>query len=152
MLQERVREGILAGIVAAAATFGVLVGFGAAHGAWLEPVNAVAHVVVGSRAYLIDDFVPGITLLGLLVHVVSIVVWAVVFTLLAGRLRGWRLGAAAAAFAGAAYLVDQRLAPARFAPGFERPLSGVETVAVYVVFAVSLGLGVRFAREALEAA
>lgn len=152
VLRERVREGIQAGIVAAAATLGVLVGFGAAHGAWLQPVNAVAHLVVGSRAFLIDDFAPVVTLLGLLVHVASIVLWAVVFSLLAGRLRGWRLGAAAAAFAGAAYVVDQRLTPARLAPGFERSLSGLETAAIYVVFAVALGLGVRFAREAREAA
>lgn len=143
---------MVAGIVAAAATLGVLVGFGAAHGAWLQPLDAVAHVVVGSRAYLIDDFVPAVTLLALLIHVLSIVLWAVVFAVLAGRLRGWGLGAAAAAFAGVAWLVDQRLTPAGLAPGFERSLSGAETAAVYVVFAVALGLGVRVARETREAA
>jgi len=138
------------GIVAAAATLGVLVGFGAAQGAWLQPLNAVAHLVVGSRAFVMDEFDPAVTTIALAIHVVSIVLWATLFTVVADRLRGWWVAVAAAVLAGAAYLVDQRLTPAHLAPGFERTLSTPETIAVYVVFAAALVVGVHYAREAEE--
>src|SRR4029078_7844555 len=44
VLRERVTVGLQVGLIAAAATTGVLLGLGRAHGATFRPLNAVAHV------------------------------------------------------------------------------------------------------------
>ncbi|HXT46997.1 MAG TPA: hypothetical protein VN717_00075, partial [Gemmatimonadaceae bacterium] len=53
---NRIREGIGIGIIAGAATAGALMGFGHARGATLQPLNAVAHMYAGSRAFLTTGF------------------------------------------------------------------------------------------------
>ncbi|MEJ7810982.1 MAG: hypothetical protein WKG32_11285 [Gemmatimonadaceae bacterium] len=146
MLRERVTRGGYAGFVAAAATAGALIGFGIARGAPFQPLNTVAHMVFGTRAHLMDQFDPLVTPVALALHVTSVTVWGLVFAQLGGRLRSWRLVAAAAVFAGIAYIVDYHLVPRRFTPGFETFLSSAEIGAIYVILALALATGVSLAR------
>ncbi|HEX6533549.1 MAG TPA: hypothetical protein VF041_03075 [Gemmatimonadaceae bacterium] len=139
------RQGVRAGIIAAAATLGTLLGFGRVRGAALQPLNAIAHMTFGTRAYLMDGFDPAITLLALLVHIASVLLWAVIFALLAGRLRGWRLVVSALLFGGIAWVTDHALVPDALSPGFEQVLGPVEVGVVYVVLALSLAAGIRLA-------
>lgn len=150
VFRERVRQGVLAGWVAAAATAGVLIGFGRARGAALAPINAVAHMVVGSRALLFDHFDAVVTSTGLALHVLYVLIWGVLFSLVAARLRGARLLVAALAAAAAIFIIDQYLVPPRFRPGFEQVLSGVEVGVVYATLAIALAIGVKLARSAAD--
>lgn len=146
MLRDRLLVGVWIGLVAAAATAGALVGFGAARGSPLLPINTVAHIVLGSRAFYITDFHPLITTLGLLLHTVSVVVWGVLFAVAMARVYGVRVWIGAIVFAAAVALIDFVLLPDRLSPGFENSLMRVEVVIVYLVLAVSLALGLRVVR------
>jgi hypothetical protein len=143
VLRERVGRGLRAGIVAAAATAGVLIGFGIARGAPLRPLNAVAHLVLGTRAYLTDGFHAAITPLALALHVLAAVVWAELFVLITPRLRGIPLFLAALAFAGAIFVVDVVLLPRGARPGFEQALTAGEQGIVYLVFGLALALALQ---------
>ncbi len=123
--------------MAAAATAGALIALGYAHGAALRPLNSVAHIVTGSRAYYMERF-GGITVVALLVHVVSVIVWGIVFAALTRKIRGAVLYALAIAFAAATWVVDYRIVPDRLKPGFESGLSGAEIGLVYLVLGLSL--------------
>ncbi len=152
MLRDRVQQGVWTGVVAAAATAGALIGLGHAHRAWLRPVNAIAYGSFGTRALLLDGFDPAITVVALVIHLTAIVVWSIVFMLIAGRLRGGRLVAAAVGFTAIVYAIDQRLLPPAFAPGFERMFSTAETLVVYATFALALAAGARLGAEVIREA
>lgn len=155
MLRERVRQGAWAGIIAAAATLGTLLGFGRARGAMLRPLNAVAHMVYGTRAFLMDELYAPITLTALALHVASVLLWGIVFALVAGRLRGARLVLAALLFSAFAWATDRFLVPSALAPGFDQVLSPLEVATVYLVLALSLAIGISVAAArapAIEAA
>ncbi|MDQ6830264.1 MAG: hypothetical protein M3081_15515 [Gemmatimonadota bacterium] len=149
-VNDLVKRGIATGLIAAAASAGVLIGFGRAHRAAFRPLNAVAHVFIGSRAYLFDEFDLRVTTLGVLVHVASVVLWGVIFTALARRLRGWMVVGAALVFVGAAYVVDYAIVPERLRPGFEIALSRGEISVVYLVLAAALALGLKLTRTPVD--
>jgi hypothetical protein len=140
MLRDRLLLGVWIGLVAAAATAGALVGFGWARGAPLQPLNTVAHLLIGSRAFYVTGAQPVVTSAGILVHIVSIVAWGVLFSLAIGRMRGARVWAAALVFAGIVALIDFALLPARFAPGFETLLTRGELIVVYGVMAGAMAV------------
>jgi hypothetical protein len=146
VLTDRLRAGIRAGVIAAAATAGVLVGFGLARGAALAPLNAVAHMALGSRAHLFDDFDPVVTLTGVMLHTLSIVLWGVLFAFVVWRLPTMWVWIGAALMGTIAYIVDYHLLHESLRPGFERVLSTVEVASVYVVLAAALALGLTLAR------
>ena len=144
---NRLRDGIGIGIIAGAATAGALMGFGHARGATLQPLNAVAHMYAGSRAFLTTGFQPGITLGAITIHLLSTIVWGVILAYVAAPLKGWGRGLAPLAIGFLAYLADRFLAPNALRPGFEELLSSGETIFVYVVLAVALALGLWAARQ-----
>ncbi len=137
---------MIAGLVAAAATMGVLVGFGHGRGAPSRVLNTVAHAVLGYRAEITDAFDPAVTLTAVAVHVAALLIWGILFALVAGRLRGVPLFGAAVMVAAAAYFVDFHLVPARLTPGFETVLTISELIAVYAVLAAGLTLGAAIGR------
>ncbi|MEP6690737.1 MAG: hypothetical protein ABJD07_06235 [Gemmatimonadaceae bacterium] len=145
-----VTHGIVAGAVAAAATGGALIGFGRARGSAFRPLNAIAHAVLGSRAFLFDAFDPLVTTLGVVVHLVSLLLWGLLFAALVQRLRGWALAAAGLLFAWAAYAIDYGLVPERLRPGFETALLPREIGVVYVVLALSLAAGVKLSHSSAD--
>lgn len=125
----------------------MLVGFGVGRGSPARPLNAIAHLIVGSRAQATPFFDPLLTPLGLLLHTISLVVWGVLFALAASRLNGWRLGAAAGLFTVAVFTFDLFLLPRRLSPGFQLTLSWPEVVIVYLTMAALLWCGVVMVRR-----
>lgn len=137
------RLGVRAGIVAWAATLGVLIGFGRSRGAPLQPLNSIAHPFFGTRALLMQGFDWAITPAALLVHLAVLVILGVIFALVAVRLRGFRLLGAAVAFALLIWLVNRLTLPTMLSAGLTRMLSPWEMGVFYLVMAVALALGVR---------
>lgn len=138
MLRERVREGVRSGFVAAAATAGVLLGFGIARGAAMRPINSVAHILIGSRAYYMVGFDWFVTPLAALLHVALTCVAATLFAMLAVRTDGVKLYALAAAYAVALWSVIEFVLAPRLRPGFESGLSNAEILIVYLVMTLVL--------------
>ncbi len=142
-----IRHGLRAGLISAAATAGALIGFGLARGEPFAPLNAIAHIALGSRAMLFDRFDLVVTPIAIALHVLSLIVWGVLFALLTSRARGHLLWLAAALFTAIIYAVDLLLLPERLRPGFERVLSATEVVSVYVLLAITLALAMRLVRQ-----
>jgi hypothetical protein len=134
---------VQAGIIAWAATLGVLVGFGRARGAALQPLNSIAHPFFGTRALLMQGFDWAITPAALLLHLALFVVLGVIFALIATRLRGFRLVGAAVAYALLIWLVNRVMLPTIFSSGLAQVLSPWEIGVFYLVMALALALGVR---------
>ena len=141
MLRDRLLRGVWIGLVAAAATAGALVGFGWVRGSPLQPLNTVAHVVLGSRAFYVREAHPLVTPVGLLVHALSLVAYGALFSLGVRRSRGIVLWLAALVAAAAAAALDFAVLPPRFSPGFETVLTRGEIIIVYAVMAAALGIG-----------
>lgn len=137
------RQGAQAGIVAWAATLGVLIGFGRSRGAVVQPLNAMAHVIFGTRALLMQGFDWLVTPTALALHLATLIAWGVIFALIAGRFRGLPLLAAAGAFALLVWLVNRVVFPSALAPAFAQLLSPWEIGALYLVLALALAAGVR---------
>jgi hypothetical protein len=138
-----VRRGVQAGVVAWAATVGVLVGFGRSRGAALQPLNSIAHQFFGTRALLMQGFDWVITPAALLLHLAVLIVLGGIFSLFAARLRGVRLVGAAIAYVGVIWLVNRLMLPAIFSAGLGQLLSPWELGVFYLVMALALALGVR---------
>ncbi len=140
MLRDRVLHGIWIGLVAAAATAGALVGFGTAREAPVQPLNAIAHVIVGSRAFYVQNAHLLVTTVAVLVHLVAMAGFGVAFAWAFGRWRGTRLWIAAIGFATLVAVVDFVILPERFSPGFESVLTRGEVVVVYALLALAVAL------------
>jgi len=104
----------------------------------MRPLNSVAHLIIGSRAYYMEGFHWLITPLALVTHVASVVFWGVCFAALSPKLRGGALYGGALAFAALTCAIDLRLLPDRLRPGFESGLSSPEIAVVYAVLGISL--------------
>ena len=139
--ENRLRDGIGYGVIAGAATAGALLGFGHARGATLQPLNAVAHMFAGSRAFMTTGFQPAITGGALALHFISTIIWGVLLAYVAAPLTGWARAIAPLSVGIVAYLVDRFVAPNGLRPGFEQLLSSGETTFIYVVLAVALAAG-----------
>ena len=121
------------------------------NGSAAAPINAVSHWYWGDEAF--DQQQPDLrhTAVGYLTHHTSATFWATVYAALAAGQPGLRstpgvvLGAAATS--GLAYLVDFKLTPHRFTPGFEHRLSGGALTAAYAALAVGLAAGALAVRE-----
>ena len=136
--ENLLRRGIGFGVIAGAATAGTLMGFGHARGATLQPLNAVAHMFAGSRAFMTTGFQPTITGGALILHFLSTIVWGIVLAYVAAPLAGRARAAAPIAVGALAYLLDRFVAPNALRPGFEELLSSGEVTFVYVVLAAAL--------------
>jgi len=139
--ENRLREGIGYGVIAGAATAGALLGFGHARGATLQPLNAIAHMFAGSRAFMTTGFQPAITGGALVLHFLSTIIWGVLLAYVAAPLTGWVRAIAPVSVGIVAYLVDRFVAPNSLRPGFEQLLSSGETTFIYVVLAAALAAG-----------
>ena len=140
MLRDRVQHGVWIGLVAAAATAGALVGFGTARDAPVQPLNAIAHVIVGSRAFYVQSAHLLITTVAMLVHLTAMALCGVAFAWTFGRWRGARLWVAAVGFAALIALLDFVILPERLSPGFESVLTRGEVVVVYALLALAFAL------------
>jgi hypothetical protein len=128
-------------VIAGAATAGTLMGFGYARGATLQPLNAVAHMFAGSRAFMTTGFQPMITGGAVLLHFLSTIIWGIILAFVAAPLTGRARVAAPIGVSVLAYLLDRFVAPNQLRPGFEELLSSGEVTFIYVVLAAALAAG-----------
>ena len=144
MLNERVRAGLTAGAIAAAATAGAVVGFGMTQGAPAEAFTSAGRLLLGVAPTEGGGRQLGAFAVGVLLHVGGALAWGLAFALIAGRLRGVRLLAAALLFAAAVYLVRER-APALLRIGHGARAFPPQVVVLHVVLALALAAGIRLA-------
>jgi hypothetical protein len=139
-----IHRGIVAGLVAAAATIGLLVGIGRRAGTALRPVNATAYTVLGTRADGVWGFDPIVTLVGVVVVLAVSATAGMVVARLSPSFRTVRALLAAAGVALVGYLLHVHVA-SRVDGGLSALLSIGEMRALYVTAASALALGIRFA-------
>ena len=110
----------------------------------LSAQNAVSHWIWGEEAKYKHELSVRHTGLGYAIHHASAVFWGVIYERLMRSKRPLPPPAEllrASAFATVANIVDYRLTPHRFKPGFEQHLSKKSLVLVYGAFAVGLAVG-----------
>ena len=142
MPNERVRAGVMAGVVAAAATMGAELTL-----AWRAGDVARPFVEAG-RAVLGGGEAAAAGVLGFGLQLAVAVLWGVVLAVLAYRARGLLLLLSAGAVAAAAYAVHATVLPT-FRLGFgvgAFPVHGLPLAFLYALFALGLAAGMRLAR------
>lgn len=89
MFSSPVRAGVRAGLIAAAATAGVIIGFGARHNDWTGPFQSLGVQVL--QALGVTSPTLGLAMMiGLLAHAAWMIVWGIAFVVLARR-KTWTL-------------------------------------------------------------
>ena len=137
-------RGLGAGLVAAAAVTGLLIGIGRRAGTALRPLNATAYSLLGTRADGVWGFDPIVTVVGVVVVLVVSALAGMIVARLSPSFRTFRVVLAAAGVALVGYLLHLHVA-ARAVGGLSALLSVGELRALYVVAASALVLGMRFA-------
>jgi hypothetical protein len=142
---ERFTAGVRVGLVVAAATAGLLVGFGlrqeTVFTTFLLYGRAVSVALTGRIA---TDLVAALA--GITTHALWMVLWGLCFTVVAAPLRNSRLAVAAAAFTALAALVAVSIFPAALGAITRASLTKPQTVLVFCSMAIALFAGIRLAR------
>jgi hypothetical protein len=139
-----VARGLVGGMVAAASLIGLLLGMGRRTGTAFRPLNATAHMLLGTRADDVWGFNSVVTIVGVLVVLALSAMTGVVVAWLAPSFRTLRALVAAAGVALVGYLLHLHVA-ARSPGGLSALLSVGELRALYVTLPIALALGMRFA-------
>lgn len=139
-----VAHGLVSGAIAAASLIGLLLGIGRRAGTAYRPLNATAHMLLGTRADDVWGFNSVVTVVGVLVVLALSAVAGVVVARLAPSFRTLRAFVAAAGVALVGYLLHLHVA-ARSPGGLSALLSVGELRALYVTLAIALALGMRLA-------
>lgn len=84
MISSRIRVGVRAGLVAAAATAGAIIGFGIRHNDWLGPFSSLGAAATAGLG-LADPQRVVASLAGLISHVAWMVIWGIAFAALSHR-------------------------------------------------------------------
>ena len=132
--------GIIAGAVAASATAGALVAMGRRLGSSGLAFSAIASVVTGAQFVRVSLMS---VVVGAMLHVFISMAWGIAFAMLTERWRG-RSVLAALAVAVVAFVISSLLARVA-GRGLAVILPIGDRLILYVVFAVALILGMRFA-------
>jgi hypothetical protein len=108
------------------------------------PLNAVAHIPFGDKAFAEDKPSLKYTLTGAALNVAAVASWAALYELTFGR-SARRGNAMAGLFGGPAisalaYITDYFVVPKRLTPGFEERLSGRSMFCIYAVLGATLPL------------
>lgn len=139
-----VLRALVSGTVAAAAVLGLLIGIGGRAGTRWRPVNAAAHVAIGAQADGVWSYHGSVTPVGGLVVLVLSIAAAFAVVRLATWFP-WVHGSVAAAVVGfIGYLLHVEVA-ARLPGGLSALLALGELRGLYVILAVALVAGMRFA-------
>jgi hypothetical protein len=141
------QRGLAAGLVAAAAVTGLLMGIGRRAGTAFRPLNATAAVLVGTRADDVWGFDSIVTIAGVVVVLALSALAGMVVARLSPSFRTLRTLFAAAGVAFVGYLLHVTVA-ARMNVGLSALLSVGELRALYVTLASALVLGMRLAFSA----
>ena len=147
MRQPRDVAGITAGIIAASATAGSLLGFGIHLGAPARLFNAVAAIVLGPSVQRESAFSAAATLTGVLLHVAAMIALGALYAVLVWRSRGYSF--AWSGVMAAATLAVSVLLARLFGVGPAAVLSLGRLIALCVVLALALPIGMRLALSRL---
>ena len=137
------QRGIAAGLVAAAAIMGLLIGIGRRAGTAFRPLNATAYAVIGTRADGVWGF-GHVTIIGVVVVLALSAVAGILVAWLSPSQRTLREIAAAAGVAVIGYFLHVHVV-ARIDGGLSALLSVGELRALYITLASALVLGMRLA-------
>ena len=137
------QRGIAAGLVAAAAIIGLLIGIGRRAGTAFRPLNATAYAVIGTRADGVWGF-GHVTIIGVLVVLALSAVAGILVARLSPSQRTLREILAAAAVAVVGYFLHVHVV-ARIDGGLSALLSIGELRALYITLASALVVGMRLA-------
>ena len=145
-------QGLLAGSLASLISTAVLALAGRREsGSAAAPLNAVSHWYWGDEAFHPQEADLAHTAAGYLTHHVAATFWATLYAALASDRPALRttpgavLGAAATS--ATACLVDFKLTPHRFTPGYEHRLSREALLAVHAALAIGLAAGALALRD-----
>ena len=147
-LGERLRAGVVAGLVAAAATGGALLAFGARRGDALRTFAGLGRALLGHALVTTSDTRTAVAVVGVVVHCAALVGWGALLGVVAARWREpWRF-VAAALVAIVAWVTNHALGLAVLRPGNEMTALSPQrapVVLLYVLLALGLWLGMRVA-------
>ena len=111
----------------------------------IAALNTVSHIAWGDEGFDHDELSVKYTGAALALNQVSVTSWALLHEWIFGKARDegqWKISLAGGALVSAiAYVVDFKLAPQRYKPGFETKISSRGLIAVYVLLALALGWG-----------
>ena len=137
--------GVRSQIVALSAAASVALVGQIENGDGVTPLNNVSHIAWGDDGFDQSELSVKYTGSALLLNQVSVTSWALLHEWVFGKTRDegkWKISLAGGFLVSAlAYVVDFKLAPDRYKPGFERLLSSRGLLAVYVLLALALGWG-----------
>ena len=141
---SRMQRGVVAGAVAGASLLGLLVGIGHRAGTAWRPINAAAHSILGSRADGVWSYHGSVTPVGGLVVLTMSVAAGLLVARITSSFHTVHLIAAAAGVAFASYVLHLHVV-ARVSGGLAALLSVGELRGMYLMLAVALVIGMRFA-------
>lgn len=146
MSPNRLGAGVRTGIVAAAATAGAIVGFGWRHDAASRPFEIAGRYLLAPLTGLRSAPSSGAAVTaGIVLHVTTMVLLGVCFTIVAASLRGVRLVAASLLFAAAAWALVSLVVPSPLRAVASYTSSVPQAVFVNLLLALSLVSGMRLA-------
>lgn len=144
VLKPSLGIGVRAGLLAAAATSGTVVGLGLRDGSALMPFVLLGRSLFARVTGVLPQ--PAVALIaGIVVHTGWMVVWGVCFTVVAARLRWPRVLIAALLVSVIAGLLARRLWPFALGAAAMASLSAPETFLYLVLLGLSLATGTRLA-------
>ena len=136
----RIRAGVRAGLVAAAATAGAITGFGIRHHDWGGPfVSLGTRLMQGFGVLSPSGFVPSAA--GVVVHVGWMVLWGILFAALAHRKGRGATVLVAVLIGVAAALTARSFMPGALGAVSFAPLSGIQWALCVVLMTAGLGTG-----------
>jgi hypothetical protein len=138
----RLVTGVTAGIIPAAATTGMLLGFGIRLGAPARVFQGIGTIIAGPGVSGVSTS-PTTTLLGILLNIAATLTCGVVYASLVGESRDHRVAWAIAV--GAAAVASAFVGARTLAGSIALVLTPGNLVAIGVVIAITLPIGMRFA-------
>lgn len=141
---SRTQRGLVAGVIAAAAVVGLLVGMGRRSGTAWRPVNAAAHGILGAQADGVWSYHGSVTPTGGLVVLVMCVMAGFVVARIAPTFRTLHVAVTAAGVALVGYLLHVHVV-SRVPGGLAALLTVGELRGLYVTLGLALVAGMRFA-------
>lgn len=146
MSNHRLMRGLQVGLIAGATSAGILVGLGYRHNAAIAPFEILGRAFTARFAGIL--LTPGsATWIGVVLHFLWMLLWGLCFALFASRLRGAALIVAGVLFAGFIGALSATVAPGALGAGTMAALSTPQTVFYLALLALSLAMGMRFARD-----
>jgi hypothetical protein len=152
--QELIRHAIISGSSASIASAAALAVCGQIEtGSAAAGLNGPSQWIWGVREAQTNRPSLKHTAVGYAIHHATSIFWAVFYEAIVGRKARERRTSAlqvvaqAAAMSAAAYVVDYKLTPRRFQPGFEQHVSPRSMVATYAAFAAGLAIATLLSRR-----